>query len=990
MSSQTSLPSILKSSPPPTRKSFKFGSTTTISVGKDNTTFEVMSMAPVSSNQFMRSTCYEHLIATLHDNRSSFSPSKLTAAISNALPISTTTASDTAHHICSPVLQEPFKVSNLNLLGFRNFRGNEIQIKNDFITNRPEDMRYAYLECNIDPSPIDVRIKQPPFVFSFCLRLPQTTQSVNNPSNPSTSATQQADQTAEKETPNNSPTQTSTFASIFSELEDDIIDKTKLKEYLLDIKTHTQVQARKLKAATHEPSPHDPSTPPPIKKTTSSFSAATDNDFNPLLSPKMSNFLGTRGSASTKLVTTYFGSLDFLDNQTSFDSVFGKTPILLHVNRQSTINAGESIENTNAIPKMLHNFFLNCKYDVFIAICRDDYVGANYLPNDSHAVQAICSKIQSYTMSYTVGTVAKVCHPNDLYTRYLSLATSLPKNSNCWNIVLCTTYYNALTDNLRNKMLEENFQMPSLQTLNSKTSQLNALRFVKDSAAKSYKNMVNEETRIAKMLEKHSSKANTSRVHFTSEAPETTTNQNNNNSTLNTTAPSQHNHNPSYQNSSTTNPPPIAQTFNYQSQSLAETTLQKYSSSLPPTPFQSKFKQHIAPPTTDKQGQKYPHDPANPSNISDFPITFRSCLGCGHTDHYNFKLCPFRNVPGMATQFWKNLWLHKPHTKTKEGPIPNTPRPFPIPYIPSSNLSHNLTNPNSDTTAQASINAYQQSNQQNNTNQQSKPHGLGRGVAATTPAWMTGNISQQQQHQHQQHQNNNNNPQYSQENSKRSRLFITTAQIFNQATSTLLRPMPLDIDNGLPAIEFPFGRPNKWDYVSFTCHIDSCAAMNTGNLLVHQWIISSHPEMVVDFVMYNNSNPFQPVQLLCALKNSKESEVHTQAELDVANSLCAIVRYRTPFFYNKTGKPCIISFGLGDNVTVNSILGLPQLKEWNADMLFSKNLLVATNIDQTFSLEYSATTSGLPNGVSFTKEDFKDPTTGPVLTLYDQKLINQE
>ena len=289
----------------------------------------------------------------------------------------------------------------------------------------------------------------------------------------------------------------------------------------------------------------------------------------------------------------------------------------------------------------------------------------------------------------------------------------------------------------------------------------------------------------------------------------------------------------------------------------------------------------------------------------------------------------------------------------------------------------------------------------NFTQEQRGGHGLGRGAAAVRPAWMTGNqnnnqhpASQQQQHHQSQNYNQEStnqqqqNPQshnYNQEGTKRSRLFITTAQIFNQATSTLLRPMPLDIDNGLPAIEFPFGQPNRWDYISFTCHIDSCAAMNTGNLLVHKWIITSHPEMVIDFTMYNNTNPFQPVQLLCALKNDDSTDGHTQAELDVASSLCAIVRYRTPFFFEKTGKPCIISFGLGENVTVNSILGLPQLKLWDADLSFSKNKLIAHSIDQEFPLEYSATASGLPSGVNFTDINFKDPTNEPVTTIYNQK-----
>ena len=48
----------------------------------------------------------------------------------------------------------------------------------------------------------------------------------------------------------------------------------------------------------------------------------------------------------------------------------------------------------------------------------------------------------------------------------------------------------------------------------------------------------------------------------------------------------------------------------------------------------------------------------------------------------------------------------------------------------------------------------------------------------------------------------------------------------------LLAPMPLDVDNGLPGIKLWFGRSAQQEE-GFMCHMDTCAAMNTGNLLVH-------------------------------------------------------------------------------------------------------------------------------------------------------------
>ena len=113
--------------------------------------------------------------------------------------------------------------------------------------------------------------------------------------------------------------------------------------------------------------------------------------------------------------------------------------------------------------------------------------------------------------------------------------------------------------------------------------------------------------------------------------------------------------------------------------------------------------------------------------------------------------------------------------------------------------------------------------------------------------------------------------------------------------------------------------------------------------------------------------------MLCALKETTNLDCHSQAEIDAASSLTAIVRYKTPYVYTTTNQPCFISFGLGDNVTVNSIFGLPQLKLWNADLSFSTNSLLANNIQTQFPLEYSKADTGLPQGIQFTTDQFIRP-----------------
>ena len=1021
MSSQTRLPSVLRNNPtfgpvaPHQSPPFQFGTTTKLHVGKHNVEIDILSMAPISGEQFMRSSCYEHLVSTLEDHRTTFTPTELTAALCTAIPINTTTAAETAHQLCQPIRTSPYNVNNLHFRGFRNHRGNEIQITKTFLTQRPDNILYASFDCTIDPSLIDSRISRPPFNFMFCFRLPQTTkrsqvstttatttttppasttsptpptQTHTTPSTPTTTINN--NDTSDDDDSTTDITNTPSFESILKQIDDSetgtSLDPQSLKKTILSLQSHFNSSSS---STQNTPTP---SSPPSLRTThvsTLSTPSSHTTSFDPLRSPKMSSFLGS-SVPSLNLITTYHGPLDFVDNQSTFDSLFNTNTPLLHVNRYSTVTAGEPIEDSSLIPQLLTKFLNECKYDIFVNICRDDYVGIGYVPDNSQAIQEICKKLNALKMQYTVGSTIKTCHPNTLFTKFLTLASSLPQNSTSWNIVLCTTYYNSLTESLQNKMREEKFIMPPLHTLTDKSSQLTALRTVKDAASIAYKNILNEELRIQQLFKQHNTNSSphvNANVHFsspiaTSQTLPPTTQQYIHPSQQNTTFPQPTQvpssntslpNNTSSTPSQTTSSPHI---LAFQPHSQAESTLQQYSSHSYHTNNQPKPPSSSSPslsrqppPTITKNNLQYPYDPTNPSNVSDFPLSFKGCLGCGNLDHFDFKSCPFRSIPGMPTQFWKNLWLHKPHTKKKSDPIPDTVRPFPIPYKPTATTqpptSSTLPPPNSTTV----------------TTNPSTTHGLGRGTHATQPAWMTRAtttpnppLPPPSSSSHNATPSNTNSQNSS--SSKRSRLFLMSAQIFQTSPSSSLPPMPLDVDNGLPAIAMQFGIENNSpnSLISFTCHIDSCAAMNTGNMLIHQWIMTNYPNIVAEYISYNDNTPFQPIQLLCALKGTTNPHHHTQAEIDAANSLTAIVRYKTPYYFSSTNKPCYISFGLGSNVTVNSILGLPQLKIWKADLSFEKHTLVAEHINVQFPLEYSKADSGLPSGIQFHPTQFVRPT----------------
>ena len=63
-------------------------------------------------------------------------------------------------------------------------------------------------------------------------------------------------------------------------------------------------------------------------------------------------------------------------------------------------------------------------------------------------------------------------------------------------------------------------------------------------------------------------------------------------------------------------------------------------------------------------------------------------------------------------------------------------------------------------------------------------------------------------------------------------------------------------------------------------------------------------------------------------------------------------------------------FGLGEDVAVNLLVGLPTLRQWGSVFDFGENIFVACSINTYLPLIYEPTKKGLPVNVSFNVADF--------------------
>ena len=167
-------------------------------------------------------------------------------------------------------------------------------------------------------------------------------------------------------------------------------------------------------------------------------------------------------------MTSYFGPMTVLDDQSSFESSFGRNPELFSSNL--------SLKD-NDTRKKLYSYAENCMFDVFLAIVRHDYVGTLDVVSETKMIHDTCKKLSALRMAYKLPNSNRM-HldtPDDLFSKFLGTVAGLPDDASKWSLPLFTTYFSALVVLLQDKMEEDKFEMPLHSGLITKKLQVVSL-----------------------------------------------------------------------------------------------------------------------------------------------------------------------------------------------------------------------------------------------------------------------------------------------------------------------------------------------------------------------------------------------------------------------------------------------------------------------------------------------------------------------------------
>ena len=88
--------------------------------------------------------------------------------------------------------------------------------------------------------------------------------------------------------------------------------------------------------------------------------------------------------------------------------------------------------------------------------------------------------------------------------------------------------------------------------------------------------------------------------------------------------------------------------------------------------------------------------------------------------------------------------------------------------------------------------------------------------------------------------------------------------------------------------------------------------------------MSERPDLVAEFLSFNDDNPsFEPIKLSGAIRDPSDFDAADHG------TLTAVVQYYTQYT-DVSGSPITLFFGLGSDVTVNTIFGLPMLCDFDS------------------------------------------------------------
>jgi uncharacterized Zn finger protein (UPF0148 family) len=190
--------------------------------------------------------------------------------------------------------------------------------------------------------------------------------------------------------------------------------------------------------------------------------------------------------------------------------------------------------------------------------------------------------------------------------------------------------------------------------------------------------------------------------------------------------------------------------------------------------------------------------------------------------------------------------------------------------------------------------------------------------------------------------------------------FITFATFLCLPTSLNSKPLlPISVDTNLPHFMLPIGQPSSNFQLSVA--YDTCAVLCVGWAGYHLAIAKKFPHLVKSLVWANEE--YTPLTLSGVVSDDDGDKSKSEK---LVTTLPAIIEYYMPH-PSKQGQPTSFKVAIGDNVAVNTLIGMSMIRPAKFSLDLEDNVIDNGILDtKPFPVTYKQTTRALPNLTSVT------------------------
>jgi hypothetical protein len=190
-----------------------------------------------------------------------------------------------------------------------------------------------------------------------------------------------------------------------------------------------------------------------------------------------------------------------------------------------------------------------------------------------------------------------------------------------------------------------------------------------------------------------------------------------------------------------------------------------------------------------------------------------------------------------------------------------------------------------------------------------------------------------------------------------SKNYVTLSTFICLPTGISAKPLlPISVDTNLPHFLLPIGQPDNDSGFNISVAYDTCAVLCVGWSGFHLAVAKQYPHLVKSLTWAKDE--YTPLTLSGVVSGDDADPALVEK---LVTTLPAVIEYYMPY-PSKQGHPTSFKVAIGDNVAVNTLIGMSMIRPAKFSLDLEDNVIDSGILDtEPFPVIYKQTNRSLPN-----------------------------